>query len=355
MNFRGASLLPKIIFIFSVPWLLYSYKVYCTSWITDKNIKDLISEPFRINNAQFKKYLQSDMKEKLDDETFEVIKPRPASSLDKYEIKSLYDSLAQQVRVIVSSCPSMVFLKNEICKKHNNGNKNDGVTNFFYHDKLCDEYSPSLTAYSHSLTEPSYTDSGDVLVTMENEDIIIDNPNCGIVVVDGDVTICGDLTVANGQLNVLTSFDANQVFEMSSSHKYPKHSLKQCIIRKGLTIRGSLIVPFSNLYIIGNVSVGKNIYGMDIQIDLSSTVYTGLLYLYSTIYELEKDNINWNPFVLTPMLLQLQSQFCPSTFLKELIDNIGMKLSNSTLPELETPSSKGSIWSGSKLFVGNRG
>ncbi|KAL7069114.1 hypothetical protein ACR3K2_03710 [Cryptosporidium serpentis] len=355
MSFRGASLLPKIIFIFSVPWLLYSYKVYCTSWITDKNIKDLVSEPFRINNAQFKKYLQSDIKEKLDDETFEVIKPRPASSLDKYEIKSLYDSLAQQVRVIVSSCPSIVFLKNSICKKHNNSNKNDGVANFFYHDKLCSEYSPSLTAYSHSSTEPSYTDSGDVLVTMENEDIIIDNPNCGTVVVDGDVTICGDLTVANGQLNVLTSFDANQVFEMSFSHKHPKHSLKQCIIRKGLTIRGSLIVPFSNLYIIGNISVGKNIYGMDIQIDLSSTVYTGLLYLYSTVYEFEKDNTNWNPFVLTPMLLQLQSQFCPSTFVKELIDNIGVKLSNSTLPELETPSSKGSIWSGSKLFVGNRG
>ncbi|EEA06298.1 uncharacterized protein CMU_007890 [Cryptosporidium muris RN66] len=355
MSFRGASLLPKRIFIFSVPWLLYSYKVYCTSWITDNNIKDLVSEPFRINNAQFKKYLQSDVKEELDDETFEVIKPRPTSSLDKYEINSLYDSLAQQVRVIVSSCPSVVFLKNEICKKYNNGNKNDGVANFFYHDKLCDEYSPSLTAYSHSSTEPSYTDSGDVLVTMENEDIIIDNPNCGIVVVDGDVTICGDLTVANGQLNVLTSFDANQVFEMSSSHKHPKHTLKQCIIRKGLTIRGSLIVPFSNLYIIGNVSVGKNIYGMDIQIDLSSTVYTGLLYLYSTIYELEKNNTNWDPFVLTPMLLQLQSQFCPSKFLKELIDNIGVKLNNSTLPELETPSSKGSIWSGSKLFVGNRG
>lgn len=357
MSFKNyLILLPRIIFIFFVPWSSQIVKTNSLPWIAEYEFSDhpsKASERIQKNTAQsiLEKRLLNTYERKFN-EKHEKLRSLINHTDEKIyinQINMMYDLLAEQIRNIGFSCPTTSTIKERYC----NEKKIKGFENGKQKSYCERDFEPSPIVYSYKSNEYSYSDSGDVLLNYENEDLILDDPSCISVIVDGDVLICGDLTVANGQLNTLTSFDAFEAQSLSVSKTQSMHAKRRCIIRKGLTVRGSMILPFSNLIVIGKLIVGKNVYTADLQIDLSSNMFIGVLYLFSDIIQNSNEPDRLDPFSLTRIKLFHASSVCLNKF-DSIIYSKFQNTSESTESGIINQN-LGSLWSGRKIYVGNSG
>lgn len=356
MSFRNyLVLLPRIIFIFFIPWLSQIVNTNSIPWITEYEFSDpsIASERIKKNSLQsiVEKRFVNTYERKFNEKYEKILSLINHTDERIYfnQVNMMYDILTEEIRNIGFSCPTTTNIKEQYC----NEKKLKGFENGKQRTYCERDFEPSPIVYSYKSNEYSYSDSGDVLLNYENEDLILDDPNCISVIVDGDVLICGDLTVANGQLNTLTSFDAFEAQSLSASKTQSMHAKRRCIIRKGLTVRGSMILPFSNLIVIGKLIVGKNVYTADLQIDLSSNMFVGVLYLFSDIIKNSNEPDHLDPFSLTRIKLFHASNVCLSKF-----DDITYSRFNNTSEPDENGiinQNFGSLWSGRKIYVGNNG
>ncbi|KAJ1613004.1 putative signal peptide-containing protein [Cryptosporidium canis] len=341
------TLLPKVVFIFFIPWLAQIIQINSLPWIAEHELGDQskISQIMRKSNIQsaFEKRIPNSYEIRFN-ETYGRLRSLINQNDEKLymnKINIMYDLLAEQIRKIGFSCPTDSAIKDQYCsEKYFSGFENDKQRSYCEKD-----VESSQIVYSYESNEYSFSDTGEIFLNYENGDLILDDPNCVSVVVDGDVLICGDLTIANGQLNTLTSFDAFEAQGLSIGGTQSMHAKKRCIIRKGITVRGSMILPFSNLIVIGKLIVGKNVYAADIQIDLSSNMFIGVLYLFSDIIQSSNITGAFDPFSLTRIKLFHLSNTCLSNF-QNYKETDGKKIINKRL---------GSLWSGRKIYVGNSG
>ncbi|OII73093.1 uncharacterized protein cubi_02324 [Cryptosporidium ubiquitum] len=357
MNFRDyLILLPRIIFIFVIPWLSLIIKTNSLPWIPEYEFNDQLKVLERIQKNGLQSLVEKKLLSKYEvkfTEQHEKLRNLINNTKEQIyfnQVNQMYDLLADQIRNIGFSCPTTSAIKNRYC----NEKKLKGFENGRERSYCESGFDPSPIAYSYQSSEYSYSDSGDILLNYENEDLILDDTNCISVIVDGDVLICGDLVVANGQLNTLTSFDAFEAQNLSVGKMQSMHAKRRCIIRRGLTVRGSMILPFSNLIVIGKLIVGKNVYTADLQVDLSSNLFIGVLYLFSDLYQSKNDSDTWNPFSITRIKLLHVSNSCSNEFNNTIIYN--RPQDNSKFNESgEIDQNMGSLWSSRKIYVGNSG
>ncbi|KAH8584252.1 uncharacterized protein ELE39_002346 [Cryptosporidium sp. chipmunk genotype I] len=357
MSFRDyLILLPRIIFIFVIPWLSLIILVKSLPWVPDYELINPITISERIQKNDIQNLVERKLLNKYEikfSEKYEKLRDLINDTKEKVyinQVNQMYDLLADQIRNIGFSCPTTSAIKNRYCdEKRLRGFENGRERSY------CENgFEPSPIAYSYQSNEYSYSDSGDIILNYENEDLILEDSNCISVIVDGDVLICGDLIVANGQLNTLTSFDAFEAQNLSVGKTQSMYSKRRCIIRKGLTVRGSMILPFSNLIVIGKLIVGKNVYTADLQVDLSSNLFIGVLYLFSDVYQNRSGPDNWDPFSITRIKLFHASNACLNIFDKSIVQNQLQDSSKSNESEAKNKN-LGSLWSGRKIYVGNSG
>ncbi|POM84518.1 hypothetical protein CmeUKMEL1_12795 [Cryptosporidium meleagridis] len=357
MNFRDYLILsPRVIFICLIPCLSLIIVANSLPWIPDYEFSNPITVSEKIHQNEIQNLLKRKLINKYEikfNEEHEKLRKLINDTKEKVyinQVNQMYDLLADQVRNIGFSCPTTSGIKNQYC----NEKRLKGFENVKERSYCESAFNPSPIAYSYNSNEYSYSDSGDIILNYENEDLVLEDSNCVSVIVDGDVLICGDLIVANGQLNTLTSFDAFEAQNLSVGKTQSIHSKRRCIIRKGLTVRGSMILPFSNLIIIGKLIVGKNVYTADLQVDLSSNMFIGVLYLFSDVYKNNSGSDSWNPFSITRIKLFHASNSCLNKFDNDIVQSQFQDSSRSN--ESETKDHNlGSLWSGRKIYVGNSG
>ncbi|KAK6587953.1 hypothetical protein RS030_71018 [Cryptosporidium xiaoi] len=338
-----------IIAIFFISCKYLFIGVYSVQWMVDGDVGSILKESEKSFNSHLQDSTDNKIKNKLENDysryinNFYELKRRNEffDHTETSRIDYLFDNLSQQIRKIGFVCPTTSSIKKKHCEKKKDRGLINEIENIY-----CDMDQFPSKVESIRKYETSFYDSGDIVLRYENEDLIFDDPNCISIVIDGDTTICNDLTVLNGQLNVLTSFDATEILN-TSDKKRSEHSTKRCIIRNGLIVGGSLIVPFSNLYIVGTLTVGKSAYVSDLQIDLSSNFFIGVIHLFFELQQSTNESNKWTPFTITRLRLMNKSSTC--NILNGTMNQYFEKNLNFDSNEYRF----GYLYSGKKIYIGN--
>ncbi|KAH8739308.1 hypothetical protein FG386_000280 [Cryptosporidium ryanae] len=318
-------------------------------WMVENVIENTLKESEKSFNAHMQDSIENKIKGKFESDysrhinNFYELKRRSEffDHTDTSRIDYLFDNLSQQIRKVGFVCPIASSIKKKHCEKRRDKGLISEIENIY-----CDTDTLPSKAENIQNYETSFYDSGDIIFKYENEDLIFDDPNCISVVIDGDVTVCGDLTVLNGQLNVLTSFDAAEILRDSNKNQ-SEHSIKKCIIRNGLIVRGSLIIPFSNLYVVGTLTVGKSAYISDLQIDLSSYFFVAILHFFFELQQSMNESNKWTPFTITRVRLMNKSSTCNT-----LNDTMNQHFEKRLYKD-SNEYNFGSLYSGKKIYIGN--
>ncbi|KAF7459372.1 PPE domain-containing protein [Cryptosporidium felis] len=345
------SFLPHVLLILYILRIILTTLAYSIPWITDDELENILEYSDKTLTGSFQSSPGKKFGRNFESEYNEGL--ARLNSINKVykkninHIGNLYDILSEQVKNIGFNCPTTYSIKRLYCDKK----KLLGFSTEKERRNCEKDLKPSLFAYSFQSSEFSYSDSGDIFLNYDNEDLILDDPNCLSIVIDGDVLICGDLNIANGQLNTITSFDASEAQKLSINETQSMHSKKRCVIRKGLIVRGSMIIPFSNLIVIGKLIVGKNAYVADLQVDLSSNFFVGILYLFSELHQnINKSSIS-NPFEVSRMNFIHETYTCSDSFNESIVDDQRFHKNAGTY-ESESRN-LGSLSSSRRIYVGN--
>eukprot|EP00922_Rhytidocystis_sp_ex-Travisia-forbesii_P033822 GHVS01050242.1.p1 GENE.GHVS01050242.1~~GHVS01050242.1.p1 ORF type:complete len:1344 (-),score=261.25 GHVS01050242.1:582-4154(-) len=113
-------------------------------------------------------------------------------------------------------------------------------------------------------------DTNSIVMGQTGKPVYLDEPVCSSYIVDGDLEVCGDLRV-RGRLSVVSGFNSTAIYADE-----PEHVKRRCHLRNGLFVDDDLNMPFSHLYVIGEVHVGGSVIAGEVLVDAGSHISVGL-------------------------------------------------------------------------------
>eukprot|EP00922_Rhytidocystis_sp_ex-Travisia-forbesii_P033821 GHVS01050241.1.p1 GENE.GHVS01050241.1~~GHVS01050241.1.p1 ORF type:complete len:1419 (-),score=343.23 GHVS01050241.1:654-4910(-) len=113
-------------------------------------------------------------------------------------------------------------------------------------------------------------DTNSIVMGQTGKPVYLDEPVCSSYIVDGNLEVCGDLRV-RGRLSVVSGFNSTAIYADE-----PEHVKRRCHIRNGLFVDDDLNMPFSHLYVIGEVHVGGSVIAGEVLVDAGSHISIGL-------------------------------------------------------------------------------